>query len=119
MNVNDSGLSHCTCCLEVFIPITSLKHRELLLDILKLGVWGRALSFQNHLFRVEKMEQNSSFYSKRHYLAVFTFAQHKAAVLIFFFLTGPSTKFFLQLSALQDVLDYILLIAILFFFSPR
>lgn len=29
------------------------------------------------------MEQNSSFYSKHRYLAVFTFAQHKAAILIF------------------------------------
>lgn len=29
-----SDLSHCTCCQEVFIPITCLKRRELLLDIL-------------------------------------------------------------------------------------
>lgn len=29
-----SVLSHCTCCQEVFIPITCLKRRELLLDIL-------------------------------------------------------------------------------------
>lgn len=54
---------------------------------------GEKLSFQNHLFRVEKMEQNSWFYSKHHYLAVFTFAQHKAAVLIFL-LPGPPHKFF-------------------------
>lgn len=29
------------------------------------------------------MEQNSSFYSKHRYLVVFTFAKHKAAILIF------------------------------------
>lgn len=29
------------------------------------------------------MEQNSSFYPKHCYLAVFTFARHKAAILIF------------------------------------
>lgn len=75
-----SVLSHCTCCQEVFIPITCLKHRELLLDILQLQ---KKLSFQNHLFREEKMEQNSSFYPKHCYLAVFTFARHKAAILIF------------------------------------
>lgn len=43
----------------------------------------KKLSFQNHLFREEKMEQNSSFYPKHCYLAVFTFARHKAAILIF------------------------------------
>lgn len=40
------------------------------------------------------MEQNSSFSSKHRYLAVFTFAQHKATILIFFLLTGPPTSFF-------------------------
>ena len=67
--------------------------------------WGEKLSFQNHLFRVEKMEQNSSFYSEHLSLAVFALAQHKAVVLIFL-LPGPPTSFFLQLSGLQDGLDY-------------
>ena len=74
-----SVLSHCTCWQEVFIPITSLKH-SYCLTFYSLG--GKKC-LQRHLFRVEKMEQNSSFYSKHHYLAVFAFAQQKAAILIF------------------------------------
>lgn len=64
------------------------------------------------------MEQNSSFYSKHHYLAV-QFAQHKAAILIFFFFFfahRASHKFFLQLLGLQDGLNYTLVVGMLFFF---
>lgn len=74
------------------------------------------LSFQNHLFRVEKMERNSSLYSEHPYLAAFTSVQHKAAVLILWLL-GPPTSSFFDCQELQDGLDYTLLVGMLFFFS--
>lgn len=48
----------------------------------------------------KKMEQNSSFYPKHSYLAMFTFAEHKARVLIFS-LFFPFLSFFFKSAFLQ------------------
>jgi hypothetical protein len=63
------------------------------------------------------MEQNSSFYSKHRYLAVFTFAQHKAAILIFLLTRVPTSSFFDCQDCKMDWITLCLLGDALFFFA--
>lgn len=96
-----SVLSHCTCCWEVFLLITSLKHRELLLDILWLG--GEIIFSKSFVQSGENGAKQFILLKAPLFGSVHICTAQSCSID---FTHRVSHKFFLHLSGLQDGLHY-------------